>query len=516
MSRESAQIAADLPRDALAALHRAVQSSPATIAMLGAFARPGTSAACASTSGGRRFSRTGGSPQCKLQAACQRCPRHRPARLCAIPRVFLNDAGSSAFVFGVFRAECRRDAQQSRASVTQTAAAERVGTHRRRACALRRPRRCRVAARGRACGGGEDLGRGREELRRLRRRDRLPEHRSPAARRRRGDQRAGRPLPAPVLHDRGLRAVRRGLPAALRALAVPRRGAERLLFNSGAEAVENAVKIARAATGRPAVVVFDNAFHGRTLLTMTMTSKLVYRKGFGPFAPEVYRAPAPYPYRGISTGRGDRRARAAVPERASTRSRSPARCSSPSRARAASSRCRRTFRRAAGACAAARDPLRRGRGAERDRPHRPRLGGRALRRGTRPRRLGQVARRRPAARSRDGRRGRHGRPAPGRPRRHVRRQPAGVRGRPRRARRGGDAAVPRAGRGLGERMRARLDDDREPGLRGRRGARPRADACHGAGERSRDEGAGERAGHAATVRPGRRGSSCSRAGSTAT
>ncbi len=75
-----------------------------------------------------------------------------------------------------------------------------------------------------------------------------------------------------------------------------------ILVNSGAEANENAVKIARAATGRPAVVVFDNAFHGRTLLTMTMTSKVhPYKAGFGPFAPEVYRAPAPYPYRGISS-----------------------------------------------------------------------------------------------------------------------------------------------------------------------------------------------------------------------
>jgi len=74
-----------------------------------------------------------------------------------------------------------------------------------------------------------------------------------------------------------------------------------ILVNSGAEAVENAVKIARAATGRPAVVVFDGSFHGRTLLTMTMTSKVTYRRGFGPFAPEVYRAPAPYPYRGITT-----------------------------------------------------------------------------------------------------------------------------------------------------------------------------------------------------------------------
>src|SRR3954464_10427487 len=73
-----------------------------------------------------------------------------------------------------------------------------------------------------------------------------------------------------------------------------------ILLNSGAEAVENAVKIARVATGRPAVVVFDNAFHGRTLLAMTMTSKVVpYKQGFGPFAPEVYRTPAPYPFRGI-------------------------------------------------------------------------------------------------------------------------------------------------------------------------------------------------------------------------
>jgi 4-aminobutyrate aminotransferase len=75
-----------------------------------------------------------------------------------------------------------------------------------------------------------------------------------------------------------------------------------VLVNSGAEAVENAVKIARSATGRPAVVVFDYAFHGRTLMTMTMTSKVVpYKQGFGPFAPEVYRVPAPYPYLGIDT-----------------------------------------------------------------------------------------------------------------------------------------------------------------------------------------------------------------------
>lgn len=68
--------------------------------------------------------------------------------------------------------------------------------------------------------------------------------------------------------------------------------------NSGAEAVENAVKIARAATGRQAVVVFDHAFHGRTLLTMSLTAKAMpYKYRFGPLAPEVYRAPFSYPYR---------------------------------------------------------------------------------------------------------------------------------------------------------------------------------------------------------------------------
>jgi 4-aminobutyrate aminotransferase len=74
-----------------------------------------------------------------------------------------------------------------------------------------------------------------------------------------------------------------------------------LLLNSGAEAIENAVKISRSATGRAGVVVFDRAFHGRTNLTMAMTSKLVYKQGFGPLATDVHRAPAPYPYRGVST-----------------------------------------------------------------------------------------------------------------------------------------------------------------------------------------------------------------------
>ena len=70
------------------------------------------------------------------------------------------------------------------------------------------------------------------------------------------------------------------------------------LLNSGAEAVENAVKVARSFTGRDAVAVFDHAYHGRTNLTMAMTAKsMPYKHGFGPFANEVYRAPMSYPFR---------------------------------------------------------------------------------------------------------------------------------------------------------------------------------------------------------------------------
>jgi 4-aminobutyrate aminotransferase/(S)-3-amino-2-methylpropionate transaminase len=70
------------------------------------------------------------------------------------------------------------------------------------------------------------------------------------------------------------------------------------LFNSGAEAVENAVKLARTHTRRSAVVAFDHGYHGRTNLTMALTAKsMPYKHGFGPFAPEVYRAPMSYPFR---------------------------------------------------------------------------------------------------------------------------------------------------------------------------------------------------------------------------
>lgn len=72
------------------------------------------------------------------------------------------------------------------------------------------------------------------------------------------------------------------------------------LFNSGSEAVENAVKIARLATRRSAIVVFDHAYHGRTNLTMALTAKAMpYKKGFGPFAGEIYRMPMSYPFRDV-------------------------------------------------------------------------------------------------------------------------------------------------------------------------------------------------------------------------
>jgi 4-aminobutyrate aminotransferase/(S)-3-amino-2-methylpropionate transaminase len=87
------------------------------------------------------------------------------------------------------------------------------------------------------------------------------------------------------------------------ALSPIRGPAKAAFFNAGTEAVENAVKFARSYTGRPAVVCFEGAFHGRTLLAMTMTSKThPYKAGLGPFAPEVYRVPFPGEYRGPSTG----------------------------------------------------------------------------------------------------------------------------------------------------------------------------------------------------------------------
>jgi 4-aminobutyrate aminotransferase/(S)-3-amino-2-methylpropionate transaminase len=82
--------------------------------------------------------------------------------------------------------------------------------------------------------------------------------------------------------------------------------AKTMFANSGVEAVENAVKIARYATGRSAVVAFDHAFHGRTLMGMSLTAKVMpYKQGMGPFAPEVYRLPFAYPYRCPTGGSPD-------------------------------------------------------------------------------------------------------------------------------------------------------------------------------------------------------------------
>src|SRR5216117_2129086 len=78
--------------------------------------------------------------------------------------------------------------------------------------------------------------------------------------------------------------------------------AKAAFFNAGTEAVENAVKFARAFTKRPAVIAFEGAFHGRTLMSLTLTSKThPYKAGLGPFAPEVYRVPFPNEYRGVTT-----------------------------------------------------------------------------------------------------------------------------------------------------------------------------------------------------------------------
>ncbi len=94
------------------------------------------------------------------------------------------------------------------------------------------------------------------------------------------------------------------LAEALNRIAPVRGDAKTLLVTTGAEAVENAVKIARVATGRSAIIAFHHGFHGRTLLGMTLTGKAKgYRQTFGPFAPEVYQSPYPYAYRGWDEAR---------------------------------------------------------------------------------------------------------------------------------------------------------------------------------------------------------------------
>ena len=155
------------------------------------------------------------------------------------------------------------------------------------------PRRRRRRAR------RHDHRRRRQHLHRLRGRRRLPERRplAPARRRRRRrssssasatpTSRSSRTRTTPTLAERLLARAPIGGPT------------KAAFFNAGTEAVENAVKFARAFTGRQAVIAFEGAFHGRTLLSLSLTSKThPYKAGLGPFAPEVYRVPFPNAYRG--------------------------------------------------------------------------------------------------------------------------------------------------------------------------------------------------------------------------
>ena len=277
----------------------------------------------------------------------------------------------------------------------------------------------------------------------------------------------------------------------------------------------------RSPAPRPAArrsSAFDRGFHGRTLMTMTLTSKVKpYKKGFGPFAPEVYRAPAPYPVPRDLDRRQHRRAGAAL-----RRARRPGdRRRGDPRARAGRGRLHRDARRLPGQAARAvrppRDPVDRRRGPVRRRPHRPGVGDRALRRAAGPARVRQVARRRAAAGGGHRARGDHGRGRPGRARRHLRRQPGLLRGGQRRARRRCRACAA-ASEALGARLRAALEDIATRVDDDRRGARARPDARAGDRPRPRDQDARRPSvvGAARSPRPARRACCCSPAACTAT
>ena len=168
----------------------------------------------------------------------------------------------------------------------------------RRAKRRRRRRRRDPPDRHRARARRHRRGRRRQPADRLRDRDRRAQ-RGPHARPRWWPPSSGRPSSTPTRASTS-RANEPYIELAERLNALtPGDARKKTMFvNSGAEAVENAVKIARKATGRQAIVTFDHAFHGRTLMAMTLTAKVMpYKQGMGPFAPEIYRLPFAYPYR---------------------------------------------------------------------------------------------------------------------------------------------------------------------------------------------------------------------------
>ena len=129
----------------------------------------------------------------------------------------------------------------------------------------------------------------------------------------------------------------------LNALAPVAGPAKTMLVSTGAEAVENAVKVARAFTGRPGIVSFSGGFHGRTLMGMALTGKVVpYKKGFGPFPADVYNVAFPNTYHGVSERAEPRRAARPCSSTRPTRRASPPSSSSRCRARAASTSRRST------------------------------------------------------------------------------------------------------------------------------------------------------------------------------
>ena len=292
------------------------------------------------------------------------------------------------------------------------------------------------------------------------------------ASRRRCDPRAGRPVPAPVLHGRELRAVRGGVPAAGGALAVHRVSAEvgsRQQRRGGGRECRQDRARGDGATGRRRLRERLPRAHppddGDDLEGAALQGRLRPVPGGG--APGGRAVPVSrHRHRG-----GDRCPRAPFQERGRRRLGRVRRARDrPGRGRLHPDAARLPA--AAGRdLRAARDPLRRRRGAVRRRPHGPDVGGRALRgREAGPPRLREVARRRPSARGRDRPRRAHGRARPRRARRHLRRQPGLVRRGRGRARHGRRALVPRP------RRRARADAP-EPARPDRRGSPPGWERC---------------------------------------